>query len=614
MALRRKYGWVAVLFLLSGIVYAKDPKTCPESGTQVFLGLDDTSAPTQVADGRAQDIQNVLLDVSRSLEMRHGVKVVGNTCDIPDEAFPPITGIYHTQFSSGTNAIVRTCSSRFQALSGSTWANATTSGTVVVTGGQNNQFVWTVGLDNIIGTNDVDIALQYNGSTVSRVLFNGLTNSISKAKTVAFFKNYLLFFNITEGGTDYPTRFRWSNVGTIGSWQDVNYIDIGALGGQEINAVAELYDNLYVFLTNSIYKISLVGGADTWNVSKVSDDVGCIAKNSIQSVTLSNSQNGLLFLDRNKKVYFFNGIYPRDISPLITVAMGALASSRLPYAVSGDTGTDYWLCTDTGTASTNDLCFDMQYQIGEWTKHTNILANAMGNVIDSASLPQVYFGSYKGLTYQLSDSTLRGDVGIVTGTVVVVNTYTTSTASGLQILYDSSQNMTAGAFIGAPIELVGGAGSGLTGTIADNTSTGLVVMDAFSATPNATTQYEVGAIDAFYTSKWYDVGYPAKLKEFGEVFFWADADVTSTHSVSYATDFNADISTISINLTPSATDATWGSTTWGTPLWGTVDNVFRQVKLESQGRFVKIKFAEDDPNEIFRIYGWSLVYWDGSEL
>ena len=63
--------------------------------------------------------------------------------------------------------------------------------------------------------------------------------------------------------------------------------------------------------------------------------------------------------------------------------------------------------------------------------------------------------------------------------------------------------------------------------IADNTTTGIIVTDAFSTTPDTTTTYEVGAIDSFYETKWYDMGDPTRLKHFGEVFFWADADVTS---------------------------------------------------------------------------------------
>mgnify|MGYP001402947556 FL=1 len=298
LATRATWALLLALFIGTGNVYAREPRTYPQQGIQTFLGLDDTSAPTQVQDGRAQDIQNVLLDQSKSIRKRYGYSLVGDTCDIPDEAFRAVTGLYYTKFSSGTERIVRTCSTRFQYLNGSVW---TTVNGATITYAANNQFVWTTALDNIIGTNDTNTPLQYNGTTLTTVSFTGLSNAIQKAKTVAFFKNYLVFANTQEAGTRYSTRIRWSNVGTINTWSDPDFIDIGALGGQEITAMAELYDNLYVFLTDSIYKVSLVGGTDTYQISKVVDGIGCIAKNSFQSITLTNSQNGLVCLDKDKE-------------------------------------------------------------------------------------------------------------------------------------------------------------------------------------------------------------------------------------------------------------------------------------------------------------------------
>jgi hypothetical protein len=39
--------------------------------------------------------------------------------------------------------------------------------------------------------------------------------------------------------------------------------------------------------------------------------------------------------------------------------------------------------------------------------------------------------------------------------------------------------------------------------------------------------------------------------------------------------------------------------------------VFRQGKLETQGRYLRLKFADDDPAENFNIYGWIPVFWMG---
>ena len=613
---------VLIFSLFTSFALAEEPLIYPQEGVQVFLGLDDTSAPTAIADGRAQDLQNIRLSISKNLQQRHGYSLpipagtdqfsVGESLDVQDEDFCAVTGIYYTKFSDGVERIVSTCSNRFYYLNSNTTWDPVYG--VNITGGKDNQFVFTTALDNIIGTNDVDVPIQYNGTTLSTVSFTGLSNPIQKAKVVVFFKNYLIFANTVENSTEFPTRFRFSNVGTINTWDDDDYIDIGALGGQEINCVAELYDTLFFGLTDSLYKVSLVGGSDTFNVSKISDSIGCIAKNSIQSVFLTNAKNGLVFLDKDKKVYFYDGIVAQDISRLITQSMGALSGSRLPFAVSANTGTDYWLCVTNSSATENNLCFDLQYEIGEWTKHTNVPANAMAKVVDNNVNDRVYFGSYKSFIYNLEDEGLSDDVGTTnptTVTVDAVNTFTTATASGLTVFYDSALNMVAGSLVGAPIEVVGGTGSGQTNTLADNTTTGLVVTDTFSTALDATSTIQVGSIDSFFTTKWYDFRDPTRLKHFGEVYFWGEADASSTHSLSYAMDLSSDIETLSIALTSSGSDAIWGSAIWGVSLWGSGDDIFRQAKLTTQGRYLRLKWAESDPGETFNIYGWNAVWWQG---
>lgn len=616
MALGIRYGLVCSLLLVAGPVWAEEPRTYPEQGAQVFLGLDDTSAPTNVQDGRAQDLQNVDLGVSKDLTKRFGYSLIGQSLDVASEANCGVTGLYYTKFSSGTERIVSTCGSRFYYLNGTIWtqvSGSVVSGTVVSP--ENNQFVFTTALDEIIFTNDTNITpLRYNGTTLTTVNFTGLSTSSvpTQAKTVAFFKNFLIFGNTVENGVQRPTRVRWSNVGETAAWSDEDFVDIGALGGQEITAMAELYDNLYIFLTDSIYRVSYVAGADTYQFSKVTDDIGCIAKNSVQSITLTNAQNGLIFLDKDKKIYFFDGIAPRDISPLITQTMAGLNAARLQYAVSADSNTDYYLCATNGSGIVNNLCLDLQYQIGEWTKHTNIPANALAHVLDNNSVDQVYFGTNESFTYQLNDDDLNSDVfGAQRNVQSVGSNYAISTATGLQIIYTTGATFALGDLTGAPIEIISGTGASKTSTVFTNTSTGIVVTDPFTTTPDSTSVVETGAIDAFFTSKWYDMGQPFRLKHFGELYFWAEASTNTGLLVAYAMDFSANFASGIVSLSSDETDSIWGSAIWGVSLWGSQGDVFRQVKQEAGGRYLRIKWSEDDVNQGFHLYGWSEIVWFG---
>ena len=611
-------AWVLGWLLLSSPAWAQDFTVYPEDGSQEFLGLDDTSAPTAVQDGRATDLQNVKLDISKSLQKRFGYSVVGDTLDVgsvgqaADEDECVVTGLYHTRFSSGTERNIATCGSRFSFLNGSDWQ--TVSGpTVVQTAGQNNQFVWTTALDEIIGTNGVDVPIRYNGTSLNQLSLTSLSsaNRPSRAKTLAFFKNFLILANTTEGGVAYPTRFRWSHVGSTSTWSDDDYVDIDALGGQEINCLAELYDNLIVGLTDSLYRISFVAGADTFQVSKITDDIGCIAKNSMQSITLTNAQNGLVFLDKDRKVYFFNGVAVQDISTLITQAMAGFSTSRLQYAVSADTNTSYYLCLTASGGSANNRCLEFQYQIGEWTRHTQIPTNALAHVLDNNGRDQVYAGSYDAFVYQLDDSSLTNDVATetITGIITVVNTINTATASGLQVIYTSNGNYTAGTLEGAPITLTAGAGSGETNVIYDTTTTGIIVVDDFTTTPNVTTSFEIGAINASYTTKWYDLGQPARIKHLWKMNFWAQDEPTASGiDVTYATDFSSDIATQTVSLDSVTSDALWGSAVWGVSLWGGGSNdVFREVKTDGKGRYLRVRWDEDDPTQGFTLYNFQVL-------
>ena len=97
----RLIKYAIAILLLGQVCWAEPLRTWPaDGGVQEFLGLDDTSAPTQVQDGRAQSIQNIELD-SGSIRKRYGASLACST-DLASEGYEAVTGIYYTKFSSGT--------------------------------------------------------------------------------------------------------------------------------------------------------------------------------------------------------------------------------------------------------------------------------------------------------------------------------------------------------------------------------------------------------------------------------------------------------------------------------------------------------------------------------
>ena len=430
------------IYFLATNIYA-DSKEFPVEGTIPYLGLDDTSDPLQVKDGRAADIQNITLNLDGTADKRYGNSLKNETLDTNDlsDSFEPVTGLYELRLSSGTNYLIATCANKIFYDNSGIWADITGGLTALITEGQNNQFTWTTALDNAIGTNEVDAPIRWTGTgNATTVSWTGLTNPIQKAKCIVWWKNYLIFGNTTENGTAYTTRIRWSNVGTIGTWTNADYVDIATQGGQQIEGFGILYDNLIIFLTNSIYKVSLVGGSELILVTKISEGVGCIAKNSIQNVWVNNTET-LIFLSKDGTINQFDGTNIKEISLLIHVTLDNFKTSRLQYATSGNlprTSHYFLSLTNTNAGTTNNLLLDFFYDTGEWSKHTGIEANAMCIADDADGLPQIYFGNYKSFVYQLNDENKLDDVFGFSGVFDSKDITDTATASGRTILYDTS--------------------------------------------------------------------------------------------------------------------------------------------------------------------------------
>jgi hypothetical protein len=399
-------------------------------------------------------------------------------------------------------------------------------------------------------------------------------------------------------------------VGTIETWSNDDYVDIAALGGQQIEGFATLYDNLYVFLTDSIYKISLVGGDELIVITEVSEGIGCIAKNSIQNIQIGNSE-GLIFLSRDKTINFCDGVKVSEISTNISGVMDDLFSARLPYAISVDDqeNSHYYLAV-TDTSGTNNLLLDFHYGIGEWSKHTGINANAFCVANDANAKPQIYFGNYDSIIYQMIDPDKDSDVGGRSGILTSRGTYNTATATGQIVLYDSTATGLTTAFTnvtGATVKFTSGTGVGTEAVITSSIATGLMVTGT-TVTATTSTGYSIGAIEAYYTTKWYDTGSAPLRKNFAELFLWASADTSATMQIYHATDFSSAITSTDVSL--GGEGSLWGTAIWGTDIWGGTTVELTMIPLNVSGRYIKYKFSESTIDEPMELYGYSTLLFD----
>ena len=594
--------------------YAETPRVFPPEGLMQFLGLDDTSAPPIVKDGRSADINNIDLDITGAASKRYGYSLEVSL-DTNGDTFPAITGLYELYKSDGTRTKLAVGTKLYSWTTAGAKTNITSAAVTAsgITVAQNNQYCWVTALDYAIGTNGVDPPFKTNGITSSILSLGGFSDANNfKAKCVVWWKNYLIFGNTTEITVPHTTRIRWSNVGTIETFDDDDFVDIATLGGQQIEAMATLYDDLYIFLTDSIYKVSLVGGDELINVSKVSEGIGCIAKNSVKNIGVGNAE-GLIFLSRDKTINFLDGVKVSEISTLISGEMDDLSGARLPYAVAVDDrgNSHYYLAVTTGANSSNNLLLDYHYGIGEWSKHTQIDANAIMYGLDANTVQQVYFGNYSSFVYLMNDPNLHSDVA---GEVGVFDwggrsTMSTPTASGLIVLYDVSADFTN--VTGAIVRITSGTGVDEESVIAycgspTLTSGIAVVSTTFTAT--GLSVYSIGDIDAYYTTKWYDTGSATRRKNFGELFLWETTDTSTTTDVYYGTDFSNTITLSSVTL--DLDGSLWGTAIWGTGIWGGESTSLSRIPLNVSGRFIKYKFSNGTIDKPMTLYGYSTILWD----
>jgi hypothetical protein len=599
-----------LLFFLSSTAYAADPEglvSYPPEKIMGFRGLDTRSTAPTLADGRALDLNNVKLSAAFNLTQRNGYSVINDTLDDLNIDSPAITGLFDTEYSDGNAWLLAFVGDSLKYDNSGTWTTLIDYASAeTITTGQNNQWACTLALDNAICTNDVDLPLKIDSTPDATLLdVSDLTDTLTKAKAIAWYRNFLILGNTVENSVERPTRFRYSNVGTIATWSDDDFVDISTFGGDEIIGFAELYGELFIFLKKSIWRASFVGGDDVFVFRKAIEGFGAVARDSIEVVVYPDGRNEVIFLNEEKKLFSFNGIVVSNIGLIIQPTLDNLNEVRLQYAQGISDGKSYFLSVSTGSSSTNDTLYEFELETREWTKHDQIDANALARVKATSNV-RTYFGNYKSFVYWLDNPDNKNDVDGDTGIIDSVSTTSTDTMTGAQAILMS--NLATGTYTGAIIKITSGTGAGEEAVVVTNlkADTGLAVATAFSTTPDSTSVYSIGAIEASYTGKWYDLGNSAKEKTFLGMLLWGKEQSESAIDVSRAIDFGSTRGSTTKSLSPSSTSL-WDSAVWDTSTWGTTGDKIYTFKFKGFGNFIQPKFENDNIDSTFNLYGFNLL-------
>ncbi|MBU2177432.1 MAG: hypothetical protein KJ556_20260 [Gammaproteobacteria bacterium] len=359
-------------------------------------GLNTTSGPLGLEDNESSDLQNIDFDKFGSFGKRNGYTAL-NTSAI--EASQRINGLYW--FMTPTlRKPVCACNTkiyRMDSLDG-TWDDIT--GAVTVTAG--HRFDYETFITTCLMTNDYDPPIIWSGAGNCSAMT--VPTGLTRAKFVKKFQNYCLLANVVVSGVDMPTRFYFSTIKTIDTWDAADFYEVGKDDGEEITGFKVLGDRLIVYKTNSIYAVYFNNDADIpFIIQKTSSHVGCIAPYSIQEV-----DNGHVFLSYDG-IYYFDGNNSHKISNRISETVLGYAKASYVNAVSmyQKNTNRYWLAF--ATSSDNDRVITWDTYNNAFSLYVGMAPSAMAIFLNNGVEERPYFGDYSGFVYRADVSGTASD-------------------------------------------------------------------------------------------------------------------------------------------------------------------------------------------------------------
>lgn len=410
--LKRIFG---LLFICSNIYAISGPYQA-DRYFQNTGGILTHISPLTLPKDKAVDIQNFILDDRGQLTARSGFQILNSTFGATLLSTQPVTGGgYHNTAASGgsdffavvvgTN-IYRTTTNF---TSTSTWSNVT--GTVTVTGISSNLAQHTSLNDVEIFCNDKDqpFYVPPTGNALA-ITTTTVTDTLpTAAKTCSTYISYLIVGNTTEGGVNYPTRIRWSDINNQNSWPALNYIDVEPNDGDKIVSIIAFKDSIYIFKRRSIYRLMSTGGAgaNAFIIRPFSRNIGTYAKNSVRvipNVGIAFLAGQTQYILGDNELSSFNYSQLEAIGDDVQRNFDVVQHNQWQNSVSGVYPQRYQYLISVSTAgstTTESLVYD--YIKKGWTSYIGINFNMLETAIDNTGRQVLLAGDFNGNVYEYSE-------------------------------------------------------------------------------------------------------------------------------------------------------------------------------------------------------------------
>lgn len=368
-------------------------------------GLNTVKSGIRLTPKEVKDCQNIRYFPIGGFMWRPGYTTLGNN---PGQA---ATGLYMGRFSSNTNILFRTWSTKVEYMSSlnGTWNDIT--GALSLTSGQDNTFSFDILNDIVIGVNGVDNAIQISSGLVATTV-GALPGSAIPSYVYAH-RGYMFYIT--------PDKAFFSNVNDPVTVGTNNYIQPGSKTGGNLVAGVDYGGRNYVFKRHGIYGIDYQptqtdsSGTLFPFVSNGIPIVPGVGTQSPRAITKFTTP--ITHKSPGQEIVFFVDQFgvPRLFDGSTTTAIGASILSSRDTNITSLSNTNrarlssVWAVNDpvnyliyvfyssTG-ATKNDTCFILDYQASfAWCRDSYADTFNCGAIIENTlGVFSPYFANYTG--------------------------------------------------------------------------------------------------------------------------------------------------------------------------------------------------------------------------
>lgn len=243
--------------------------------------------------------------------------------------------------------------------------------------------------------------------------FNGPNSQVWKCGSLRAYGDFLIALNMTEGGTPYPNRVRFSDLtlaNTIpGSWdatdttKSAGFVDLVEMKTSIIDGMP-LGNNFIIYSKDQVWMLDFVGGTFIMNTRKLFSDVGIMSHNCAVEV------------ERKHYVFADNDIYIHDGNSRKSIVDGRVRN----YIFNGLDNDLAHKCFVQHSPDTDEIyfCYKTADDMAEYTNSDNCNRAAAYNYRNDTwsfmDLPNVTAGSIANVnsaaTYSSIDNTFTYDL------------------------------------------------------------------------------------------------------------------------------------------------------------------------------------------------------------